>query len=255
MIETDGLTKWYGRKVALENLSFRVEPGTIFGFLGPNGAGKSTTVKVLTGLLRPTRGRASVAGFDIVEQPLEVKRRLGYVPETGALYESLSPAEYLDLVACLHHLDPKATAARMDELLELFGILSNKHQRMTEFSKGMKQKVLISAALIHKPDVLFLDEPLNGLDANAAMIFKELLKKMAAQGKTILFCSHILEVVERICSRILIINEGKRIIEGTAVEICVSTGSATLEQAFAQLTGTRDAGQITADFLEALERV
>jgi ABC-2 type transport system ATP-binding protein len=255
MIETDLLTKKYGGKTALDSLSFRVEPGTIFGFLGPNGAGKTTTVKVLTGLLRPSSGRARVAGFDVVEQPLAVKSRLGYVPETGALYESLTPSEYMELVACLHHLEPKAAASRMDELLELFGILHVKHQRMTEFSKGMKQKVLISAALIHKPEVLFLDEPLNGLDANAAMIFKELLKKMAAQGKTILFCSHILEVVERICSRILIINEGKRIIEGSAAEICASTGSETLEQAFGQLTGSRDAAQLTADFLAALEKV
>jgi ABC-2 type transport system ATP-binding protein len=255
MIETDSLTKNYGGKTALDRLSFRVEPGTIFGFLGPNGAGKTTTVKVLTGLLRPTSGRAHVAGFNVTEQPLEVKRRLGYVPETGALYESLTPAEYMELVACLHHLESKAAAARMDELLDLFGVLDVKHQRMTEFSKGMKQKVLISAALIHKPDVLFLDEPLNGLDANAAMIFKELLKKLAAQGKTILFCSHILEVVERICGRILIINEGKRIIEGSAEEICASTGTATLEQAFGQLTGSRDAGQLTSEFLAALEKV
>lgn len=255
MITTSALTKKFGGTTALDRLDLRVEPGTIFGFLGPNGAGKTTTVKILTGLLRPTSGRASVAGFDIIEQPLEVKRRLGYVPETGALYESLSPAEYLDLVACLHHLDPKPAAARTDELLELFGILAAKHQRMTEFSKGMKQKVLISAALIHKPEVLFLDEPLNGLDANAAMIFKELLKKMAAQGKTILFCSHILEVVERICTRILIINEGKRIAEGSAPEICRSTGSDTLEQAFGHLTGSRDAGQLTAEFLAALEKV
>ncbi len=255
MIETFSLTRKFGGTTAVDRLDLRIEPGTIFGFLGPNGAGKSTTVKILTGLLKPTSGRASVAGFDIVEQPLEVKRRLGYVPETGALYESLSPAEYLDLVACLHHLDPKAAVARSDELLELFGILGNKHQRMTEFSKGMKQKVLISAALIHKPDVLFLDEPLNGLDANAAMIFKELLKKMAAQGKTILFCSHILEVVERICTRILIINDGKRILEGTAAELCRSTGCETLEHAFGQLTGSRDAGQLTGDFLAALEKV
>lgn len=255
MIETESLTKQYGSKTAVDRLSFRVERGTIFGFLGPNGAGKSTTVKVLTGLLRPTGGRALVAGFDVVTQPLEVKSRLGYVPETGALYESLTPAEYLELVTCLHHLDPKAATTRMDELLDLFGILDVKHQRMTEFSKGMKQKVLISGALIHKPEVLFLDEPLNGLDANAAMIVKELLKKLAAQGKAILFCSHILEVVERICSQILIINEGKAIVEGTAGEICNSTGCATLEQAFGQLTGQRDAGQVTSDFLAALEKV
>jgi ABC-2 type transport system ATP-binding protein len=255
MIETENLSKWFDIKPALDGLSIRIEPGSIFGFLGPNGAGKSTTVKILTGLLQPTRGKAKVAGFDVVDQPLEVKKRIGYVPETGALYESLSPAEYLEMVACLHHIDPKTVDARVDELLELFGISAHKYQRMTSFSKGMKQKVLISAALLHKPEVLFLDEPLNGLDANAAMIFKELLKKLAAQGKTILFCSHILEVVERICSRILIINEGKRIIEGTTQEICEFTSTTTLEQAFAQLTGCRDAGQITADFLAALEKV
>jgi ABC-2 type transport system ATP-binding protein len=255
MIETTNLTKLYDGKAALEDLSIRIEPGAIFGFLGPNGAGKSTTVKILTGLLRPTRGSAVVAGFNVIEQPLEVKKRIGYVPETGALYESLSPAEYLEMVACLHHLEPKVAETRIDELLDLFGILTAKHQRMTEFSKGMKQKVLVSAALLHKPEVLFLDEPLNGLDANAAMIFKELLKKLAAQGKTILFCSHILEVVERICGRILIINEGKRIIEGTTQEICGFTSTETLEQAFAQLTGSRDVGQITADFLAALEKV
>jgi ABC-2 type transport system ATP-binding protein len=255
MIETINLTKYYGDKAAVEGLNIQIEPGSIFGFLGPNGAGKSTTVKILTGLLRPTRGSAVVAGFDVIEQPLEVKKRIGYVPESGALYESLSPAEYLEMVACLHHLEPKVVQTQMDELLDLFGILTSKHQRMTEFSKGMKQKVLISAALLHRPEVLFLDEPLNGLDANAAMIFKELLKKMAAQGKTILFCSHILEVVERICGRILIINEGKKIIEGTAPEICGSTGSGTLELAFARLTGSRDAGQITAEYLAALEKV
>jgi ABC-2 type transport system ATP-binding protein len=254
MIETNGLVKTYGGKVALAGLDLRVEPGTLFGFLGPNGAGKSTTVKILTGLLRPDRGRAIVAGFDVVAQPLEVKRRIGYVPETGALYESLSPDEYLELVACLHHLTPSAAAARAEELLELFGILDVRRQRMTEFSKGMKQKVLISAALIHKPEVLFLDEPLNGLDANAAMIFKELLKKMVAQGRTVLFCSHILEVVERICSRILIINDGACIVEGSATEICSSAGTTTLEQAFSRLTGSRDAGQVTSEFLAALER-
>jgi ABC-2 type transport system ATP-binding protein len=255
MIETKDLTKLYGSTVGLDALSFRVGPGTILGFLGPNGAGKSTTVKILTGLLRPTRGSAVVAGFNVVEQPLEVKKRLGYVPETGALYESLTAAEYLEMVACLHHLERKVAQTRTDELLELFGIMADKHKRMTEFSKGMKQKVLISAALLHRPDVLFLDEPLNGLDANAAMICKELLKKLAGQGKTILFCSHILEVVERICNRILVINEGKRIIEGTAQEICDFAGSTTLEQAFAHLTGSKDAGQVTADFLEALEKV
>jgi len=174
---------------------------------------------------------------------------------SGAMYESLSAAEYLELVACLHHIVPSAAAARIDELLELFGLLDVRHQRMTEYSKGMKQKVVLAAALIHKPEVLFLDEPLTGLDANAALIVKELLRKLAAQGKPILFCSHILEVVERICTRIVIINDGRKIIEGTAREISRTTGTQSLEEAFGKLTGVRDATGVTADFLAALERV
>jgi ABC-2 type transport system ATP-binding protein len=255
MIETEHLTKRFDEKVAVEDLNLSVEPGEILGFLGPNGAGKTTTVKILTGLLPPTAGRARVAGFDVVTQPLEVKRRIGYVPESGALYESLTPAEYLELVASLHHIEPEVANARIEELLDLFDLSDVRHQRMTEFSKGMKQKVLISAALIHKPEVLFLDEPLSGLDANAAMIVKELLKKLAAQGKTIFFSSHILEVVERICPRIVIINEGRQIIEGSSEEISEATGTTTLEEAFSKLTGVRDVGESTADFLAALERV
>jgi ABC-2 type transport system ATP-binding protein len=254
MIETEQLTKTFADKVAVAGLNLRVQPGEIFGFLGPNGAGKTTTVKMLTGMLQPTSGQARVAGFNIATDPVEVKKRIGYVPETGALYESLTPAEYLELVANLHHLDTDTAAARIEELLDLFGVLAEKHQRMTEFSKGMKQKILISAALINKPEVLFLDEPLNGIDANTAMIFKELLKKLAAQGKTIFFSSHILEVVERICTRIVIINQGKPVIEGSAQEISSATGCNTLEEAFCHLTGVRDAKQSTADFLAALER-
>ncbi len=255
MIETQHLTKKFGEKVAVDDLNLSVAPGEILGFLGPNGAGKTTTVKILTGMLQPTDGRARVAGFDVLEEPVEVKKRIGYVPESGALYESLTPAEYLDLVASLHHLDRSVASARVDEMLDLFGLTDAMHQRMSEFSKGMKQKVLISAALIHNPEVLFLDEPLNGLDANAAMMVKELLKKLAAQGKTIFFSSHILEVVERICTRIVIIDQGRQIVDGTSQEIARSTGSKTLEEAFSKLTGVRDVGESTEEFLAALERV
>jgi ABC-2 type transport system ATP-binding protein len=255
MILTERLSRSYGGKRALVDLDLRVEPGEILGFLGPNGAGKSTTVKILTGMIRPDGGRAMVAGFDIVAQPLEAKRRIGYVPETGALYESLSADEYLELMACLYHLEPSAAKMRRDELLDLFGLTGARDQRMTEYSKGMKQKVVIAAALIHRPDVLFLDEPLDGLDANAAMIVKELLKKLAAQGKTVLFCSHILEVVERICTRIVVINNGQQIAEGTSEAIARETGTRSLEEAFGRLTGVRDVGQVTTDFLTALERV
>jgi ABC-2 type transport system ATP-binding protein len=254
MILAEGLTRTFGDKVALCDLNLRVDPGEILGFLGPNGAGKSTTVKILTGMIRPTAGAAHVAGFDVTTHPLHVKRRIGYVPESGAMYDNLSAAEYLELVACLHHIAPAVAASRMGELLDLFDLTGVKSQRVTEYSKGMKQKVVLAAALIHRPEVLFLDEPLSGLDANAALLVKELLRRLAKQGKTILFCSHMLEVVERICTRIVIIDEGRKIIEGTAEEISRATGTATLESAFSTLTGVRDASGLTADFLAALER-
>ena len=252
-IRTTDLTKRFRDFTAVDSVSFEVKEGEIFGFLGPNGAGKSTTVKMLIGMLRPTSGTARVAGYDVTSDPLEVKRRIGYVPESGALYDNLTGVEYLDLVASLHHLDGRPTATRGKELLQLFGLLDDQHRRISEYSKGMRQKVLLAAALLHNPEVLFLDEPLTGLDANAALVVKELLRSLAAQGKTIFFCSHILEVVERICSRIIIINQGQTVIEGTSVEICAATGTGTLEQAFSQLTGVRDVASLTRDFLAALE--
>jgi len=255
MIITDNLTKSYGSTLAVAGLSLRVEPGEILGFLGPNGAGKSTTVKILTGLVAAGAGSATICGFDVEKDPLEVKRRIGYVPETPALYDSLTADEYLDVIGCLYHLEPHTSKARRDELLDLFSLGQVRHQRLKEFSKGMRQKVCIAAALLHRPEVLILDEPLDGLDANTALVMKELLRQLAAQGKTIMFSSHILEVVERICSRIVIINKGTKVIDGTAAMICAQTGTASLDEAFGRLTGVRDAGLVTADFLRALERV
>jgi ABC-2 type transport system ATP-binding protein len=254
MIDAADLCRSYGSQIALHGLNLKVGPGEILGFLGPNGAGKSTTVKILTGMIKPDRGRAIVAGFDVVREPLEVKQRIGYVPESAALYESLSAREYLDLIASLHHLPLEPTRARIEELLERFGLSHAIDQRLSEFSKGMKQKVLIMSALLHRPDVLFLDEPLTGLDANAALVVKELIRGLAAQGRTIFFCSHVLEVVERVCTRIVIINQGKLIADGTAQAIAASAGAGTLESAFVSLTGTRDTAQVTHDLLAALER-
>jgi len=254
MIQTEHLSRSYGDKEALIDLNLKVEPGEILGFLGPNGAGNSTTVKMLTGLIRPTSGRALVAGFDVVEQPLEVKKRIGYVPETAAVYQALTAAEYLELVACLHHMDPTQAEARRNELIEIFGLADAQHQRLTEYSKGMRQKVVMIAALLHRPEVLFLDEPFDGLDANAAAVSKELLKRLADQGRTILFCSHILEVVERVCSRIVVIDQGRQIAEGTAEGIRESMGVSTLEEAFSRLTGVRDVGEVASDLLAALDR-
>jgi len=253
MIVTENLSRSYGSKQALIGLDLSVEPGEILGFLGPNGAGKSTTVKILTGMIRPDAGRALVAGFDVVEQPMEVKKRIGYVPETAALYDGLTGGEYLELVGCLYHLDAKTAATRRRELLELFGLLGNEHDRMSEYSKGMRQKVAIIAAMMHRPDVLIMDEPLDGLDANTAMVIKELLKQMAAQGKTILFCSHIHAVVDRRCSKIVIIDKGRMVASGTSDELKQSTGQSTLEGAFGKLTGHQDVGQVAADFLSALQ--
>lgn len=254
MIVTEQLTHFYGATRALNGLDLRVDPGEVLGLLGPNGAGKSTTVKILTGLLTPTSGRASVAGFDIVRQPLDAKQRLGYVPEQPVLYDTLTAAEFLEVISALHHLPPAVAATRRDELLALLGLGNVRDQRLSAFSKGMKQKVVLAAALIHRPDVLILDEPLDGLDANSARVVKELLRSLAQQGKAILFCSHILEVVERICTRIVILNQGEPIATGTPAQIAASADVGTLDEAFAALTGVRDANQISGDILRALER-
>ena len=254
-ISISNLRKSYGGTLAVADLSLEVAPGEILGFLGPNGAGKSTSVKVLTGLLTPDAGTAAICGFDVIKQPLEAKRRLGYIPEAPAMYETLTAAEYLDLIGSLYHLDARTREARASEMLNLFGISADKDKRLSEFSKGMKQKVVISAALIHRPDVLILDEPFDGLDANTAMVVKELLRKFAEQGKAVLFCSHILEVVERICSRIVVIDKGRMVAQGTSQHICAMTETRSLDEAFARLTGVRDPGKVTADFLAALEKV
>lgn len=255
MIETLQLCKTFEGKKAVDSLSFAVHPGEILGFLGPNGAGKSTTVKMLTGMIHPSAGSATVAGYDITTHPMEVKQRIGYVPESGAMYEYLTPREYLELVGALHHIEPETVSTRSNDLLDVFGLTEEINKRMSEFSKGMKQKVLIAAALLNRPEVLFLDEPLNGLDANAAGVIKELLRRLAEQGKTIFFCSHILEVVERICTRIIIVQNGSIVTEGTAPQIAQTTQSETLEEAFRKLTGVREAGDVTNDFINALDRV
>ncbi len=252
MIETRGLTRHFGATKAVEDLDLRVEPGEILGLLGPNGAGKTTTVKILTCMIKPTNGSASVAGFDVEQSPLEVKRRLGYVPEAGALYETLTAGEYLTMVANLRGIEGRRADRKINQLLELFEVLDARDRRLAGHSKGMRQKILISAALLDNPEVLFLDEPLNGIDANAALVVKQLLRELASQGRTILFCSHILEVVERICTRIVIVDKGRKIAEGAPERIAAETGTGGLEEAFARLTGVRDAGEVTRDLLKAL---
>lgn len=254
MIEAVDLAKHYDGTAALQGLSFVARPGEILGFLGPNGAGKSTTVKILTGTIKPSGGRALVNGVDVVADPLAAKRHIGYVPESAALYETLTAREYLELVAALHHLDATTADARAAEMFEVFGLAEASDRRLSEFSKGMRQKVLIAAALVHRPSVILLDEPLNGLDATTVHLVKALLRGLAAQGRTVLFCSHLLDVVERMCTRILVISHGRAVAEGTAAEILARSGASTLDAAFQHLTGAPAAERIAADLLAALDR-
>ena len=240
-IELKNLQKNFGDLKAVDNVSFFIPKGQIFGYLGPNGAGKTTTVKILTGMIPPTGGTASVAGFDIQNESIEVKRRIGYVPESGALYQSLTPFEYLKFVGRLYGMPESRIETRIEKFMGFFGLAENQHERMDTFSKGMKQKVVIASALIHNPEIIFFDEPLNGLDANTALLLKELIRNLAGDGKTVFYCSHIMEVVENLCDRVVIIDRGKIVADGSVKELKNMTRQSTLEAVFSQLT---DAGDV-----------
>ena len=252
MIQVEQLTKTYGETVALQSISFTVPEGQVCGYLGPNGAGKSTTVKILTGVLRPTAGRVVVAGFDVSQEPLEVKRRVGYVPETGAVYSTLSPNEYLALVGALHNLEPEITAERSQRLLQLFKIEDAVDRRLDTLSKGMRQKVVIAAALLHDPEVILFDEPLSGLDANAARTVKDIVRGLADRGKPILYCSHILDVVERLCERVIILDRGTIVADGSPSELISAAQQDTLETVFRALTTTKDHQELAEAFLDTV---
>lgn len=253
MIDILHLSKSYGETVAVEDLSIQVAKGELFALLGPNGAGKSSTVKVLTGLCKPTTGIVRIGGVDVTEDPVEVKRHIGYVPENAMLYESLRPHEYIDLVGELRHMPREQVRQRRDELFEVFGLTDeDKPKLLSEFSKGMKQKVLLVSALMHNPDVLILDEPLSGLDANAALIIKGAIKRYVEGGRTVFFCSHVLDVVERIADRVGIMNKGQLVAIGTPQEILASTEQSTLELAFNRLTGGADISQSSDDVIRAM---
>ena len=242
-IEVSSLTKKYGDTVAVDNVSFQVRRGEIIGYLGPNGAGKSTTVKMLTGILAPTSGRISIDGLDLVEHSLSIKQRIGYVPESGGLYESLTGFEFLQLAGRLYHLEEEVITHKAREFFRLFDLEAAMDQRLSGYSKGMKQKVLISSALIHNPDLIFFDEPLSGLDANSMLIFKELVRHLAEQGKTIFYCSHVLDVVERLCKRVIIIHQGRIVADAQVDQLKVVTAQKSLEEVFQKLT---DAAEVSA---------
>lgn len=249
MINVERLTKTYGETEALRDVSFTVPAGQVCGYLGPNGAGKSTTVKILTGTLRATGGAASVAGFDVAREPLEVKRRIGYVPETGTVYSTLSANEYLALCGALHEMEPAEVAERAARMLELFQITDAADRRLDTLSKGMRQKVVISAALLHDPEVVLFDEPLSGLDANAAWMIKDIVRGLADRGKTVLYCSHILDVVERLCERVIILDRGRIVADGLTSQLLSSPERGTLEALFRSLTAPEDQRELVGAFL------
>jgi ABC-2 type transport system ATP-binding protein len=250
MIQLQHLTKRFGTQTAVDDLSFEVPAGQILGFLGPNGAGKSTTLKMLTGMLEPTSGTATICGFDLLREPIEVKRHVGFVPESGAVFESLTGLEYLEMVAALYAIPPEAARARIRQFIAFFDLsfetLTDK--LLGAYSKGMRRKVVITAALLHNPPVVFFDEPLDGLDANAAVGFKALIQTLAHEGKTIVYSSHILDVVERVCDRVIIIDKGRMQVDGQPAELLAASGADTLERLFTQLTGGTELERRAADF-------
>jgi len=241
MIETQGLTKQYGDLVAVDDLNLLVDSGELFVFLGPNGAGKTTTIKILTGLLQPTRGTASVGGIDVVASPLEMKRIIGYLPEDPFLYDKLTCREFLGFVADMHGVQKKRD--KIEKFMELFELSSAADELIEGYSLGMKKKVAIGAALIHDPKVLFLDEPTGGLDPRSARMMKDLLQDMRTRGTTVFMTTHILEVAEKMCDRVGIINSGKLIKVGTIEELRSETAG-SLEDIFLELTGGTQSEQI-----------
>ncbi|MEO6797208.1 MAG: ABC transporter ATP-binding protein [Candidatus Dormibacter sp.] len=242
MLSARLLTKRYGALTAVEDLDLEVSPGELFGFLGPNGAGKTTTIKMLVGLLRPTSGTARVAGYDILAEPEQAKARIGYVPDAASLYDKLSAREFLQFSGDLYHVEPRLRDRRIDALLHLFQLSDREGDFLSGFSRGMRQKISLAAALLHDPQVLFLDEPTVGLDPQSARQMKDILQDVCREGKTVFFSTHILEIAERMCTRLAIINHGRLIAVGTLQDLRRQVGSdgESLEQIFLELTGGRE---------------
>lgn len=253
IISLQNLCKSYGSKMVLNNITLDIYPGQVIGYIGPNGAGKSTTVKVLTGLATDFTGTVTVKGIDIKQDPLAVKALVGYVPELAELYDTLTPHEFLHFMAALYNMPEAIAEERMIRMLRAFDLENVLHDRMDTFSKGMKQKVLLTSGLLHNPDIIILDEPLSGLDANSVIIVKELISKLAAEGKTIFYCSHMMDVVEKVSDRIVLINNGEIVANGTFEELKAQQGNSSLEKIFASLTATTSMNEAASDLMKAFE--
>jgi ABC-2 type transport system ATP-binding protein len=248
LIEASNLTKQFGEKIAVNNINFQVFPGEVFGFLGPNGAGKTTTIKMMVGLLKPTSGIVRIAGFDIHQQPLPAKALTGYVPDTPNLYAKLSGREFLTFVGDLYEIERTQIQRRIDELLRLFDLVQAGDDTIDSYSHGMQQKTALAAALMHDPRVLVLDEPTVGLDPKSARLIKDILRQLAERGAAIFLSTHILEIAERMCDRIGIINQGELVAVGTMDELRRLNGRqgvASLEDIFLELTGGAEYAEIS----------
>jgi ABC-2 type transport system ATP-binding protein len=254
LIKVENLSRQYGTLWAVKDLSFEIADGEVYGLLGPNGAGKSTTVKIMVGMLAATTGEITINGLNIKTDGNAIKANLGYVPESCALYENLTGREHLEMVCNLHHLPVEGIEPQVTRLIELLDLKDAADKRIAGYSKGMKQKLLLAGGIIHNPRVLILDEPLSGLDANAQSLFRELIKEFARDNRIVIFCSHVLEVVERICDQLLIIDHGKKLTEGTPQQIMETQSVTTLGEAFSRLTGATDIDDQARGILRAIER-
>ncbi|NDL67472.1 ABC transporter ATP-binding protein [Anaerotalea alkaliphila] len=240
MLQIRNLTKTYakGGVKAVDNISFHVEQGEIYGFLGPNGAGKTTTIKMITGLLKQDGGTVRINGFDTLVDPLEAKSKIGYVPDNPQVYEKLKGVEYLNFMADVYRVTKTDRQERMARYLQLFDLEAAAGDLIDSYSHGMKQKIVLTGALLHDPDLFVLDEPMVGLDPKSAFNLKEVMRDMCGLGKTVFFSTHVLEVAERICDRIAIIDKGRIISEGTMEELRAKAGrEESLEQIFLEVTG------------------
>ena len=245
-IETTGLTKVYDSLRAVDGIDLRVEQGSFYGFLGPNGAGKSTTIKILTGLTAASSGRARVLGQDLGRNPLQIKRRIGVVPEDLCIFENLTAREYLTFVGRMYKLPRDTAAKRSEELLELLGLADTGKTLALEFSHGMKKKLSLAAALIHDPELLFLDEPFEGIDALASRTIRAVLDRIVQRGATVFLTSHILEIVERLCTHVGIIHKGRLVRQGKLEEL---TSGNSLEELFVTAVGQPEEAAVGLSWL------
>src|SRR5580704_17103843 len=252
MLEVRHLRKWYSGIPAVDDVSFVARAGEITGYLGANGSGKSTTMKMATGLIEPTSGEILFEGRPIKHDPMAYRQRLGYVPEEPHLYTHLSGLEYLVMVAQLRDMDRHSANERIHGLLRLFGIHGDRDVAMSSYSKGMRKKILLSAALMHNPDLILLDEPFSGLDVGSSLIFRSLIKELAARGKIVLFSSHELETVERVCSHVIILHRGKVVADDSIERLRVLMAVPTLEEIFSQLAVETDSDAISREIADLI---